>query len=133
MRLTKQDFIDRFTPQEFEDLMIAESSSPAVKAWLFRFNNVTPDPDGTSIDTLDPRTIAGVQALEVSGLIAAGRGAEILGTQITSNGFNLGDMIRIKAPFNAAFPDTYSITGLTDSAVQIQDSAEFAFIYVEKV
>jgi len=77
-RLTKQEFIDRFLPAEMLGLLGAAKQSPAVEAWLFRFNNLTPDPDGTSVDLDDPRTIAGLQALEAGGLIGEGRANAIL-------------------------------------------------------
>lgn len=64
MRLTKQQFIDRFTPVEMASILAAAKASVEVEAWLFRFQNLTPDPDGTSVDTADARTIAGLQALE---------------------------------------------------------------------
>lgn len=79
-RLTKLDYMNRFTDAELEQLYTLESSVPAVKVWLAKFNATTPDPDGTSIDLTDPRTIAGVQALETAGIIQAGRANEILST-----------------------------------------------------
>lgn len=84
MRLTKQEFIDRFTPVEMATLLSAAKVSVELEAWLFRFNSVTPDADGTSIDTNDPRTIAGVSALELSGIIASGRATEILAEPVPS-------------------------------------------------
>lgn len=77
MRLTKQQFIDRFTSQEMQAIMAAGRASVGVEAWLFRFNNLTPDPDGTSVDLQDPRTLMGLQELEAGGLLGPGRAAEI--------------------------------------------------------
>jgi len=77
-RITKQEFIDRFTQGEMDGILATAKTVVAVEAWLFRFNSVTPDADGTSIDLNDQRTIAGVHGLEAGGLIAAGRAAEIL-------------------------------------------------------
>lgn len=76
-RISKQDFLDRLG-NDFDTILAASKASVDVEKWLFRFNAVTPDPDGTSIDLDDPRTIEGVQTLEMAGLIAAGRAAEIL-------------------------------------------------------
>lgn len=77
MRLTKQQFIDRFTSHEMQAIMAAGRASVAVESWLFRFNNLTPDPDGTSVDLQDPRTLTGLQELEAGGLLSPGRAAEI--------------------------------------------------------
>lgn len=134
MRLTKQEFIDRFTPEEVEGLMAAEMASPAVKAWLFRFNSVTPDPDGTSIETTDSRTVAGVVALEHGGLIAAGRADEILGILLNYAGFSVGEAIRLLPPWDIAYPATYVITGFTpESNGVLLDIGGFALSNVEKV
>lgn len=70
MRLTKQQFIDRFKPEEMAALLAAAKMSVAVEAWLFRFNSLTPDADGTSVDLTDPRTIGGLHAFEMGGLIS---------------------------------------------------------------
>lgn len=76
-RVTKQQFIDRLG-DDFDRILEASKVSIGVEKWLFRFNALTPDPDGTSIDLDDPRTIEGVQTLELAGLIAPGRAEEIL-------------------------------------------------------
>lgn len=78
-RISKQQFIDRFTPLEMETILGASKISVSVEAWLFRFNSVTPEADGTSIDLDDARTIESTIGLEQAGLIGAGRAAEILG------------------------------------------------------
>ena len=78
-RISKQQFIDRFTPVEMSTILDAAKVNVAVEAWLFRFNSVTPDADGTSIDLDDARTIESTIGLEQAGLIGAGRAAEILG------------------------------------------------------
>lgn len=76
-RITKQQFIDRLG-DDFDRILEASKVNIGVEKWLFRFNALTPDPDGTSIDLDDPRTVEGVQTLELAGLIASGRAAEIL-------------------------------------------------------
>jgi hypothetical protein len=77
-RLTKLDFINRFTDQEYVTILGATKQSLLVEAWWKKFELSTPNLDGTSIDLNDPRTIAGVQGLEAMGIIAEGRAAEIL-------------------------------------------------------
>ena len=52
--------------------------SAGLRVFLADVESATPEPDGTSIDLDDPRTVAGVNALETYGLIATGRAAEIL-------------------------------------------------------
>ena len=78
-RISKQQFIDRFTPVEMSTILDAAKVNVAVEAWLFRFHSVTPEADGTSIDLDDARTIESTIGLEQAGLIGAGRAAEILG------------------------------------------------------
>lgn len=77
-RVTKLDYMQRFTDAEMAGIYSAAKSSIAVEVWLAKFNATTPEPDGTSMDLDDPRTIGGLQALEAAGLIGVGRAAEIL-------------------------------------------------------
>lgn len=72
-RITKQDLIDRMQPEEMAGILTAAKTDVMAEAWLFRFNSVTPDPDGTSIDLDDPRTVAGLTAM-----FGAVRATEIL-------------------------------------------------------
>lgn len=89
-RLTKLQFRNLFTTSEKVTIEIASLDSPAadmstrvqaasLRVFLADVESATPEPDGTSIDLLDPRTVAGVTALETYGLIPAGRAAEIIG------------------------------------------------------
>lgn len=78
-RLTKLQFIQRFTDVEFATILGATKVNIALEAWYEQFRLATPEPDGTSIDLDDPRTQGGVMALEAGGLLALGRAAEILG------------------------------------------------------
>jgi len=72
-RITKQQLIDRLAPEEMAGILMAAKTDVMAEAWLFRFNSVTPDPDGTSIDLDDPRTVAGLTAM-----FGAVRATEIL-------------------------------------------------------
>ena len=71
--LTHEQFIRRFTPAEWEAMTAAARASTAIDAWMRRFTLATV----VSLD--DPATAAGVQALELAGILAAGRADEILG------------------------------------------------------
>lgn len=71
--LTKLEYMDRFTDIELAGIYAAAKTSVQVEIWLERFKLAT------EVDLSDPRTVAGVQALETAGLIAPGRTAEILG------------------------------------------------------
>lgn len=135
MRLTKQEFIDKFTPEEMVGILTAAKQSVAVEAWLFRFNSVTPDVDGTSIDLSDERTIAGLFALEQANILSPGRANEILGTVAPESlgDFSVGDLVRVLPPFNVYFPDQYPITGFSNGAILILGDRGFAVEYVEKV
>ena len=88
-RLTKLQFRNRFTAAEKRAIEFASLDNPSasqedrlkaadLRVFLADVEAATPEPDGTSIDLDDPRTFAGVNALESYGLIATGRAAEIL-------------------------------------------------------
>lgn len=78
-RLTKLEYMNRFSDTELTGIYSAAKVSIDVEVWLAKFNAATPDADGTSVDLDDPRTIAGAQTLQAAGLIGPGRAAEILG------------------------------------------------------
>ncbi|GIX31365.1 MAG: hypothetical protein KatS3mg124_1837 [Porticoccaceae bacterium] len=71
-RLTRLEFLRRFTDDEMQAIVAAADTSPALKAALLQWQAA----EGVVLD--DPSTVAGVQALEIAGLIAAGRAQEIL-------------------------------------------------------
>lgn len=71
-RLTRLEFLRRFTDTEMQAVVAAADQSPALGAALLKWQTA----DG--IVLTDPLTIAGVQALEIAGLIGEGRAAEIL-------------------------------------------------------
>ena len=88
-RATKLQFRNLFTTAEKVAIDFAALDNPAadtatriqsasLRVFLEDLNSATPDPDGTSIDLDDPRTVAGVNALESFGLITPGRATEIL-------------------------------------------------------
>jgi hypothetical protein len=70
-RLTKQQFIDRMGGPAHKAILQMQEVDLDVRAFVHRFENLTPDPDGTSVDLDDPRTIAGVTAIGPA-LVAAG-------------------------------------------------------------
>lgn len=75
-RISKLSFINRFTDVESASIITISKTVIEIETWLFKLNMTTPEPDGTSIDLDDPRTVAGVTAilytLEQAGAIAAG-------------------------------------------------------------
>ena len=77
-RLTKLEFLNRFTDAELEAIYGAAKVSVQVEVFLAKFNAVTPEADGTSIDLKDDRLIAGIRAFEAGKLIGVGRADEIL-------------------------------------------------------
>lgn len=136
MRLTKQQFLDRFTPAEMQAVLGAARVSVAVEAWLFRFNSVTPDADGSSIDTEDRRTIAGLQSLEAASLLGPGRAAEILGDGALTSaaGFELGQVVRTKPPFEEIGEQTITRIELQADgqvAITLGAAGAFASVYLE--
>lgn len=63
-RITKQEFLDLLGSAAVAFILTAAKSDVGVESWVKRLDLVTPDPDGTSVDLDDPRTIAGVEQLE---------------------------------------------------------------------
>lgn len=74
--LTHEQFIRRFTEAEWQAMTDAARGNTAMDAWMRRFALAT------AINLDDPATAAGVQALEIAGILAAGRAAEILGAAL---------------------------------------------------
>lgn len=71
-RLTRFEFLRRFTDEEMQSIVAAADASPALKAALLKWQTAE------GIVLTDPATVAGVQALEIAGLIAPGRAEAIL-------------------------------------------------------
>lgn len=70
--LTQLEFFNRFTQPELVGIYTAAKSSVPLEIMLDQFKMAT------YIDTADPQTVGGINALEAAGLIAAGRAAQIL-------------------------------------------------------
>ena len=71
-RITRLQFLSRFTDAEMQSVIAASDQSPALRSALLKWQTA----DG--IVLTDPATVAGVEALEIAGLLAAGRSAEVL-------------------------------------------------------
>lgn len=69
---TKKEFLLKFTPAEYAGI-IAATKVNALLDYYWQLFMVT-----ENVLKTDPATIAGIQALEVNGLLAEGRAAEIL-------------------------------------------------------
>lgn len=70
--LTKLEYMSRFTDEELVGIYTAAKTVVLIEIWLEKLK-VT-----TEINLDDPRTIAGLQTMETSQLIAVGRAADIL-------------------------------------------------------
>lgn len=71
-RITRLQFLLRFTDAEMQAIVAAAETNAALKAALLKWQTAE------GIALTDPTTIAGVQALEIAGLIGEGRAAQIL-------------------------------------------------------
>lgn len=71
-RLTPKAFSDRFTEAEMQAVLTAVNKNGALMTWWEKFKLAQ------DIDLDDRSTQSGVQALEIAGLISAGRAAEVL-------------------------------------------------------
>ena len=81
-RLTKLEFIGRMGEAVFVAILSMAQQSVEMAAWLEMVRMATPDPDGTSVDLDDPRTVAGLNALEpvliAQGIVAEGWAAGVV-------------------------------------------------------
>ena len=75
-RLTKLELIGRMGEAVFIAILGMAQQSVEMAAWVELVRMATPEPDGTSIDLDDPRTLAGLNALEpvliAQGVVSAG-------------------------------------------------------------
>jgi len=75
-RLTKLDFIEKLGDDAFIAILQMAKSSPQIEAWVEKMKLTTPDPDMTSVNLDDTRTIEGIQAigvaLESQGVVSPG-------------------------------------------------------------
>lgn len=70
--LTKLQYMNRFTDSELAGIYTAAKSVVQVEIWLEKFKLAS------EVNLDDTATVAGLQAMEAAGLLAAGRAAEIL-------------------------------------------------------
>ena len=71
-RLTKLEFVNRFTDVEFKNIISLSKTNEDIEFWYLKFNLAT------YIDITDPLTILGVQNLELMEILNSGRANEIL-------------------------------------------------------
>lgn len=76
-RVTKLEFIGRLG-NDFDKLFDESKTVVAVEKFMKLLDWTTPEADGTSVDLDDARVVLALNSFEQSGLIAAGRAAEIL-------------------------------------------------------
>lgn len=70
-RLTKQEFLDLLGDAAVSFILAAAKQDIGIEKWVKRLDLTTPNPDGTSIDLDDPRTVAGVTSIGAA-MVAAG-------------------------------------------------------------
>ena len=81
-RLTKLELIGRMGEAVFVAIIGMAQQSSEMAAWVEMVRIATPDPDGTSIDLDDPRTVDGLNAIEpaliAQGVVSAGWAAGVV-------------------------------------------------------
>ena len=81
-RLTKLEFIGRMGEAVFIAILGMAQQSVELAAWVELVRMATPEQDGTSIDLDDPRTLAGLNAIEpvlvAQGIVSAGWAAGVV-------------------------------------------------------
>lgn len=85
MRLTKLQFVE-LLGEAYVNILAAAKQSPVVDAWYQKFMMASVEPDGTSIDTSDPRTIAGINDLVAGGLMTQEQANHVLDLQTITFG-----------------------------------------------
>ena len=101
MILTKLEYLRRFTSQERVTIRQASKTEPVLEDYLAMLELAE------AIDTEDADTVAAVQMLEMVGLIAAGRAAEILSTAQVQ-----------PSPPSAPFVQTHTVQDLGPAMVE---------------
>jgi len=74
-RITKLEFVNRFTSDEFKAIIAASKVNADIELWMMKFNLAT------YIDLNSGQVNEGLQGLEAAGLIGAGRANEIIQNQ----------------------------------------------------
>ncbi len=81
-RVTKLEFVARIGEAVYIAILGLAAESIDIAAWVKLLDLATPDPDGTSIDLDDPRTVAGLNAIEpvlvAQGIVSAGWAAGVV-------------------------------------------------------
>lgn len=81
-RLTKLELIGRMGEAVFVAIIGMAQQSVEMASWVELVRMATPEPDGTSIDLDDPRTVAGLNAIEpaliAQGVVSAGWAAGVV-------------------------------------------------------
>jgi hypothetical protein len=77
-RLSKLEFLRLLTDLEYESILSLAKTQVSIEAWLKKFEMATSEPDGTSIDLNDPRTIAGIHGMCAAGIFNTIRRDQIL-------------------------------------------------------
>ena len=139
MRLSVLEFRSRFTQAELRRLYAVAATPQGVDIKIYMDNLASVDP-AEGVHTTDERVQAGVQSLAAAGLLdepAADRVAAILSDDAgapvvtTQDGYTLGQMVRVLAPFDAAFPGTYAVAGFGPEAVLLDCGASMAAHFLE--
>lgn len=121
----------RFTDGEISTILTLAKTNIEIEKWLFRFNNLTPEADGTAIDTLEPDVVAGIHAFESAGILGVGRAAEILGEEVINGEIvhtlhlESGQPCFHDSNWFVVMSGTYALTDL----VEVQNSAGASCAY----
>lgn len=70
--ITKLEYMNRFTDTELATIYTLAKTMVQIEIWLEKFKMAE------NIDLVDPRIIAGLNALETAGALSVGRASEIL-------------------------------------------------------
>lgn len=73
-RISRVEFLNRFTDAEMEAFIAASKTTPALEAYFLKMQNAE------GVVLTDPVTMVGVQALEPMGIIGTGRAEVVLAT-----------------------------------------------------
>lgn len=124
--VSKTAFLEMLGGANFRSILAASKQSIDIEMWVFRFQS-TADSPGIDLDYEDAEmsTRGGLEILEQMGIIETGTVARMypVASKVT---------IKITAPFNEIFPDTYQAT-VENETYTIESGVQFAKDFVEVI
>lgn len=128
--VSKTAFLELLGDTNFRAVLAASKQSIDIEAWVFRFQ-ATSEVPGIDLDYVSDdgstSTRGGIELLEAAGIFDAGTVARMYPPT------SAPARVRVKAPFNEAFPDEYDAAREGEVWTLTESGAQFAPEYVKEV